>query len=156
MPAVGDEVLVAFDAGDPSRPFVIGSLWNGKAAPPPAADTPHRYSITTHKGTLEIDDDPEQGSVTIALSEGEISVTLREDRGVEIRSGDARVSVGNQQIEIDAATEVSIKASTVKLSAGIVSVDAGMLKASGVIQADMIIASTVSAATYTPGAGNVW
>ncbi len=34
LPEVDDEVLVAFDRGSVEYPYVIGSLWNGKDAPP--------------------------------------------------------------------------------------------------------------------------
>ena len=37
-----------------------------------------------------------------------------------------------------------------------VTVDAGMSKFSGVVQADTVIANTVISAAYTPGAGNIW
>ncbi|MGH2942347.1 MAG: VgrG-related protein [Solirubrobacteraceae bacterium] len=33
MPLVDDEVVVGFEHGDPRRPFVLGSLWNGPGKP---------------------------------------------------------------------------------------------------------------------------
>jgi uncharacterized protein involved in type VI secretion and phage assembly len=33
LPEVGDEVLIAFELGEPRCPYVLGSLWNGKDKP---------------------------------------------------------------------------------------------------------------------------
>jgi phage protein D len=38
IPEINDEVLVAFEHDDIHRPFIIGSLWNGKDAPPEKSD----------------------------------------------------------------------------------------------------------------------
>src|SRR3712207_8369590 len=35
-PEVDDEVLVAFEHGDPRYPYVLGALWNGRDKPPEA------------------------------------------------------------------------------------------------------------------------
>src|SRR5580765_7687889 len=38
VPDVNDEVLIAFEAGDPTRPYCIGMLWNGTDSPPEQMD----------------------------------------------------------------------------------------------------------------------
>ena len=41
MPEKDDDVLVAFDHGDTTIPYIVGFLWNGKNRPPaldPSAD----------------------------------------------------------------------------------------------------------------------
>jgi lipopolysaccharide export system protein LptA len=88
-------------------------------------------------GGLEVDLDDAAGRVTIS---GQGSTIRIDASGVTIQTG------GN----------VAIEAGKLKLSAGMVEVDAGMAKFSGVVECDTLIASSVVAASYTPGAGNVW
>ena len=59
-------------------------------------------------------------------------------------------------ITINAAAKVTINGSTVEVSAGMVTVNAGMSRFSGVVQADTVITNSVVSASYTPGAGNIW
>jgi len=35
LPEIHDEVLVGFEDGDPDRPYILGSLYNGRRLPPP-------------------------------------------------------------------------------------------------------------------------
>ena len=51
---------------------------------------------------------------------------------------------------------LEIRASQIKASAGMVQVSAGMAKFDGVVQCDTLVATSVVASSYTPGAGNVW
>lgn len=51
LPEVGDEVLVAFEHGEISRPYVLGQLWNGKDKPPtPSAARTVRSAGTAVSG----------------------------------------------------------------------------------------------------------
>ncbi len=49
-----------------------------------------------------------------------------------------------------------MNASTAEISAGMLTVNAGMSKFSGVVQADTVITNSVVSSSYTPGAGNIW
>lgn len=46
MPETGDEVLVAFEHGDPERPYIVGALWNG-------VDSAPRQGFWEEEGTEE-------------------------------------------------------------------------------------------------------
>ena len=63
IPEVGDKVLVGFRNGDPNRPYVMGSLFNGYTAAG-GGDGNKIKSITTRSGSsLKLDDG--DGSVTL-------------------------------------------------------------------------------------------
>jgi hypothetical protein len=44
----------------------------------------------------------------------------------------------------------------VNVNSGVVTVNAGMSKFSGVVQCDTLITNSVVSNSYTPGAGNIW
>jgi uncharacterized protein involved in type VI secretion and phage assembly len=45
VPDIEDEVLVAFEGGDPRRPYVVGALWNGQDAPPHQMDQAEENNV---------------------------------------------------------------------------------------------------------------
>ena len=51
---------------------------------------------------------------------------------------------------------MTVNASTAEISASTLTVNAGMSKFSGVVQADTVITNSVVSSSYTPGAGNIW
>lgn len=134
VPDAGDEVLVAFEGGDARQPVVIGSLWTS-ASPPPESD-PARQVLRTRNGATIVFDD---GAGEIHIEDANGNSIILEPAG----------------ITITASAKVTVNASQVELSAGKVDVNAGMSRFSGVVQCETLIANSVVAQSYTPGAGNV-
>jgi phage baseplate assembly protein V len=135
VPDAGDEVLVAFENGDPRRPIVVGALWSAKQRPPES--NPERTLLRTKHGTTIVFDDG-AGAVEIEDSNGN-AVTLK-----------------SSGVTVTCAATVTVTASAVEVRAGTVRVDAGISKFSGVVQCDTLIANSVISASYTPGQGNIW
>jgi len=161
MPDVGDEVLVTFELGNPRRPYVIGGLWNGKDAPPAQMDgagANNRKVIRSRNGVkITLDDQSGQESLSLETPGGQ-SVTLKDGPGsIEIVDSNGNsVKLETAGITVTAGAKVTVNASQVAVSAGLVTVDAGMSRFSGVVQADSIITNSIISASYTPGAGNIW
>jgi uncharacterized protein involved in type VI secretion and phage assembly len=159
IPDVDDEVLVVFEAGDPRRPYVVGALWNGQDAPPESMDGAgnNDVKVIRSRNGVQITLDDADGSERITLeTPGGQRVTLQDGPGaIEVQDSNGNsVKLETSGITVEAAVKVTINASTVEVSAGMVTVNAGMSRFSGVVQADTIITNAVVSATYTPGAGN--
>ena len=161
VPDVEDEVLVGFEAGDPRRPYVVGSLWNGKDAPPESMDGAGRNAkkvLRSRNGVvITLDDTDGQETLTLETPGGQ-KVTLKDGPGsIEVKDSNGNsLKMETSGITVNASAKVTINASTAEISAGMLTVNAGMSKFSGVVQADTVITNSVVSASYTPGAGNVW
>jgi uncharacterized protein involved in type VI secretion and phage assembly len=161
VPDVNDEVLVAFEAGNPRRPYIVGCLWNGSDKPPESMDgggKNYKKVLRSRNGVKVTLDDQDGQEKMILETPGGQKITLKDGPGaVEIvdSSGNS-VKLETSGITITASAKVTINASQVEVSAGMVTVNAGMSKFSGVVQADTVISNSVISASYTPGAGNIW
>ena len=161
IPDPDDEVLVAFEAGDPRRPYVVGALWNGQDAPPETMDGAgqNKLKVLRSRNGVKVTLDDSDGQEKLVLeTPGGQSVTLKDGPGaVEIVDSNGNsVKLESAGITVQASAKVTVNASTVAISAGMVTVDAGMSRFSGVVQADTVITNSVVSASYTPGAGNIW
>src|SRR6266511_3529059 len=149
IPEPNDEVLVAFEAGDPHRPYVIGGLWNGVDNPPEQmrANNPIR-SITSRSGIVITFDDTDSGvTLTLETPGGQQIVCADTPPSIQIsdESGNS-VKMETSGVTITTPAKLSISASTIEVSAGMVTVNAGMSRFSGVVQSDTNITnSTISA-----------
>ena len=161
IPDVDDEVLVIFENGDPRRPYVIGSLWNGRDTPPETMDGAGKNfkKVLRSRNGVKITLDDNDGREQLILeTPGGQSLTLKDGPGaVEIVDSNGNsIKLETSGITITAAAKVTVNASQVAVSAGMVTVDSAMSKFSGVVQCDVLISNSVVSASYTPGAGNIW
>jgi len=84
IPEIDDEVLVAFEHGDPEFPVVIGSMWNGKDVPPEQADpgdnAPKRI-VTRSGNTIQLIDEEGKERIEIFSPKGQCWLQLHTDGG---------------------------------------------------------------------------
>jgi hypothetical protein len=142
---------------------VIGCLWNGSAAVPEqlggSGDRVDRWSIKGKHGTrIAIEEESASRAKVLITTPNGVSGELTDDGGgkVEFNCAGTTVTIDTQGVTVNTSMNLTVQATQVSVSAAMVTVDAGLSKFSGVVQADTIISNSVISASYTPGAGNIW
>ncbi len=138
LPEVGDEVLVAFDHGDISHPYVLGALWNGQDVPPETnSDGQNNIRMIKSRSghVIRLDDTQAQEKVEIQTKAGH-RILLDDSSGQEkIEIVD---KTGSNSIKIDSvANNVSIESTMqLKIKAAMIEIEStGMMtiKSSGTL-----------------------
>lgn len=154
LPEVDSQVVVAFEAGNLERPYIVGACWNGVASlpDPPSAPNNKRLIKTRSGSILEFDDTEGAPKITVqtsgghklVLDDGAMQVTLQHSNGCVIT-----MNAGGQ-VQVQANATVEVTASAVNVHAPTATFD-------GMVTCQTLIANVgVVSPSYTPGAGNIW
>ena len=106
LPHVSDEVLVAFERGEAHRPYVVGSLWNGKDKPMKTAyaDENTTVMIQTKSGhQIVFDDKSGQEKILIADKSGNRTLTF------DVKNKKFLVEAKEGDVEIHAAKKIVLE-----------------------------------------------
>jgi len=145
LPEVDDEVLVAFEHGCIDYPYVLGSLWNGRDAPPESnqdgennhrtlqSRSGHVVRLNDSQGqeTIEIIDKSGNNKLIISTADNSITLaaqgditlqsasgklTLKAATGIDMQS-QAGVSVqATQNMDLQASAQVTVRGALIKLN----------------------------------------
>lgn len=122
LPEVDDEVLVAFEHGDARFPYVVGSLWNKNATPPPESTQPNdKRSLTSRSGhVIRLDDKEGEEKIeivdkskknSIVFSTADNTITIKADADITIQSSGGKLVLEGSGVEIKSQAEVKVEAS---------------------------------------------
>jgi uncharacterized protein involved in type VI secretion and phage assembly len=154
LPAVDSQVVIAFEAGDLRRPYIIGACWNGKEKLPEDPATPNNKRLwKTRAGSLlEFDDTDGAPKVTLSMKSGHMVVM--DDGAQEVKIVHSNGSI----ITLNAAGQIQIQANaTVEVTASALNVHCPTATFDGIVNCTTLIASSaVVSPSYTQGAGNFW
>ena len=161
VPATGDEVLVAFEGGDPDHPCVVGAVWSA-GSPPPGDPDPAKAAtvrrIRTAAGlAITLDDSTGAERIEVETPGGQRLTLVEGPPSIELSDANGNViTMGPGGVEIRSSSKLTLSASAIEVSAGLLTVNAGMSRFSGVVTSDTVITNSVVSASYTPGAGDIW
>jgi phage baseplate assembly protein V len=123
LPEVNDEVLVAFEHGNPDTPYVLGGLWNGQDKPPEAngngkndvrtirsrSGNVIRLTDTDGGSKIEIIDSSTKNSIVISAKDNSITIAAAGD--ITIASSGGKLKLSGNSVEITSTSTVKVQAS---------------------------------------------
>jgi uncharacterized protein involved in type VI secretion and phage assembly len=121
LPEKDDEVLVAFEKGDITKPYVIGSLWNGKDKPivtdDPKNDKRVIKSRSGHIIRLDDKDGEEKleiidktGKNLLVFDSKNNKITISSDKDLELVAKNGKVTIDAKEVEIKTSEKTAITA----------------------------------------------
>jgi uncharacterized protein involved in type VI secretion and phage assembly len=125
LPEVNDEVLVAFECDDINKPYILGSLWNGKDKPPEttgnivAGGKVQKRIIKSRTGhiiTLDDSDGKEKiiivdktGKNSIVIDSPTNALTIKTEGKINIETKDD-VTIKGKNIALEATANAEVNA----------------------------------------------
>ena len=135
LPEINDEVLVGFEHGNIHRPYVLGTLWNGKDHPPSRNDqvvgrdgkvnqrilrsrSGHQIILddTDGREQIIIRDRTEQNEIVIDSQRNDMTIKVKGNLSIE---ADGEISIHSKKdLSIEAGGQGDIKARNVAIDGG--------------------------------------
>lgn len=123
LPQVNDEVLVAFEQGDPQRPYVLGALWSASAIPPKAAVSQrqlvsrsgHAIVLDDTEGSEQVEIRDRTGKNRIVITSKDNSLVIESEGEITIKAK-GKLTLSGKGVDIDAqGSQVNVKASQMEV-----------------------------------------
>lgn len=153
VPEVDSQVVVAFEAGNLRRPYVIGAAWNGRETLPHAPEQSNDIRLLRTRADSRLEFDDTRGAAKVRLTMASGHEVVLDDAAQEITVKHAlgcTIRLTATSIEVQANVSLDVTAPMVK-------VDAPISTFSGIVKVGTLIAEQmVMSPAYTPGAGNIW
>jgi phage protein D/phage baseplate assembly protein gpV len=124
LPEKRDEVLVAFEQGDITRPYVLGALWNGQDKPPESnSDGQNNLRLIKSRSghLIRLDDSVDAEKIEIIDKSGANSVTvdtasntilIKSAQDVVIEAPQGKISLSAQSVEVKSTGDTKVEAQT--------------------------------------------
>jgi type VI secretion system secreted protein VgrG len=154
IPRVGQEVVIAFEEGDPNQPIIIGSVYNATNMPP--------YSLPDHKtqsgiksrstpngtGYNELRFEDETGDEQIVLhAERDLLTTVGNDRTTTITENDSttlergdqttKIKLGKSETEAMQSIELKVGQSSIRLDPKGITIKGLTVQIEGTVQVEV-------------------